>query len=424
MKAKLLVLLAAVLMSVAPVEAQGINTPMLVEPGNPVVAGTSVTVKPYPQKIEGHETRLAWKVIYWPITNMGPIEGPSPTQTNVERPHCTHRGHCTFTVPLNACESDQCRPVLAIIQTYNPAVPWNVYRHVACVEVIHPNDPSIVSSNAGWNCGLRDDSGNNGGGGTPPPPTPTPTPTPGGGGVGGRSEPPEEEPVETVSLDFPHFANGAGVVSDLVLVNTADYVVPFAIRFSGEDGNPIAPELLVDLTEDLEVVEDGDLAGQLGMDPMGELTISTHGRGELVSGSLQVAADGPIGGVLRFDLPGIGVAGVGASQPITTGVFPARRQGGLSTAVAIHNIESRAIEVVCRLMKEGVVLEVMTLPLAANGQTAQFIEEMFLDTDTSDFVGSVRCSARAWRGMFTAIAVELDAGNQIFNTLPVVPVQR
>jgi hypothetical protein len=36
------------------------------------------------------------------------------------------------------------------------------------------------------------------------------------------------------------------------------------------------------------------------------LTISTHGQGELVSGSVKVVSDGPIGGFLRFDLPGIG----------------------------------------------------------------------------------------------------------------------
>ena len=44
-------------------------------------------------------------------------------------------------------------------------------------------------------------------------------------------------------------------------------------------------------------------------------------------------------------------------------------------------------------------------------------------TDTSDFVGAVRCTASAeGEGAFTGVAVELDAGNQIFTTLPVVPV--
>ena len=42
-------------------------------------------------------------------------------------------------------------------------------------------------------------------------------------------------------------------------------------------------------------------------------------------------------------------------------------------------------------------------------------------TNTSDFVGSVRCTAPG-EGAFTGVAVELDASNQIFTTLPVVPV--
>ena len=75
----------------------------------------------------------------------------------------------------------------------------------------------------------------------------------------------------------------------------------------------------------------------------------------------------------------------------------------------------------CRLMSGGIVLEEVEIDLEASGQDARFIEEMFTATDTSDFVGSVRCTAT---GLFTGIAVELDAGNRIFTTLPVVPVQR
>ena len=60
----------------------------------------------------------------------------------------------------------------------------------------------------------------------------------------------------------------------------------------------------------------------------------------------------------------------------------------------------------------------------ANGQEARYIEEMFTSTDTSDFVGSVRCTALPEEGTFTGVAVELDASNQIFTTLPVVPVPK
>ena len=79
----------------------------------------------------------------------------------------------------------------------------------------------------------------------------------------------------------------------------------------------------------------------------------------------------------------------------------------------------------CRLMKAGTVLEETEIPLAANGQEALYIEEMFTFTgaDVSDFVGLVRCTTPAeGEGMFTGVAVEIDEGNRIFTTLPMVPV--
>ena len=229
-----------------------------------------------------------------------------------------------------------------------------------------------------------------------------------------------EATPEVFTLDFAHFANGEGITSDLVFVNVATHPIRLGLDFYDKEGNPIAAETVVDATEDLEITEDGSLSVRTEMEPLGELTISTHGRGEVVSGSVRVVSNGPIGGVLRFDLPGIGVAGVGASPPVRDALFPARREGGgISTATAVHNIEEEAIVVSCRLMSGGVVLEEMEIALAAYGQEAQFIEEMFTTTDTSNFVGLVRCTGP---GRFTGVAVELDAASRIFTTLPVVPV--
>ena len=246
---------------------------------------------------------------------------------------------------------------------------------------------------------------------------------------------------ETV-LDFAHFANGEGSISELVFVNRSTRpsrpaptylhsdILPNlpVLYFYDQGGDLIDPESVVDITGDLVVTEDGALTVQTEIEPLGRLTISTHGRGDLLSGSVKITSDRPLGGFLRFDLPGIGVAGVGASLPLRDAIFPARRQtGGISTAVAIRNLEVEAMVVSCRLMKDGAVLEEVEIPLAANGQEAQYIEEMFTGTgaDLPDFVGSVRCMAPSeGEGMFTGVAVELDAGNQIFTTLPVVPVQR
>ena len=235
-------------------------------------------------------------------------------------------------------------------------------------------------------------------------------------------------PFRERTLDFAHFANGTGITSGIVLVNVAPHPIRPSLHFYDQEGEPIAVRSVVDVTLDLEILKDGALSVRMAMEPLGELTISTHGRGEVVSGSVKVVSDGPIGGVLRFDLPGIGVAGVGASQPVRDALFPARRQaGGISTAAAIHNLGEEAMVVSCRLMKDGAVLEETEIPLAANGQESQYIEEMFTFTgaDVSDFVGSVRCTVPAeGEGMFTGVAVEIDEGNRILTTLPVVPVDR
>ena len=249
----------------------------------------------------------------------------------------------------------------------------------------------------------------------------------GGGGSGGSGEPPTgipsqaEEARAVFTLDFPHFANGDDHTSDLVFVNVGTHPIRPALYFYDKEGHLIAPESVVDLTEDSEVMEDGSLSIRTEIEPLGELTIATHGQEELVTGSVKVIAFGPIGGVLRFDLPEMSMAGVGASPPVRDALFPVRRQeGGINTGVAIHDLGEEAMGVTCRLMSGGVVLEEVEIPLAANGQESQYIEEMFTMPDTSDFVGLVRCRTP---GRFTAVALEHDVGNRILTTLPVFPVR-
>ena len=129
-------------------------------------------------------------------------------------------------------------------------------------------------------------------------------------------------------------------------------------------------------------------------------------------------SDGPSGGFLRFHLPGVGVAGVGASQRMRDAMFPVRRQeGGIHAGVVLRNLSETELALTCRLMKEGAMLEEVEI-LLARGQEAWYIEEAFTGTDMSDFEGSVRCTA-AGDGQFAGMAVELDAGNRIFTTLPV-----
>ena len=232
------------------------------------------------------------------------------------------------------------------------------------------------------------------------------------------------EAPEAFTLDFTHFANGDGTTSDLVFVNVATHPICPAIYFYDTEGTLVSAESVVSLTGDLEITEDGGLTVRTEMEPLGGLTISTHGQGELVSGSVKVLSNAPIGGMLRFDLPAIGETVVGASPPVSDALFAVRRrEGEITTGVAVHNLEEEAIAVMCRLMSSGALLEEAEIPLEANGQTAWLIDAAFPSVDTSDFVGSVQCDAGG-EGLFSAVALEMDPGTRVFLTLPLFPVNR
>ena len=227
-----------------------------------------------------------------------------------------------------------------------------------------------------------------------------------------------------VTQEFPQFANGESTVSDLVLVNVDTKTVTPVVRFYDSEGDPVSANSVMDLTEGLELAEDGTLSVTAGIPPLGERTISTHGRGELATGSVRVVSDGYIGGVLRFDNMAVGVAGVGAAEPVNDAIFPARRQeDGINTGAAVRNLESVAVTLTCHLMQSGEMLETATFELAGNGQRARFINELFPDADTSDFVGSVRCTAPEG-SKFAGVALEMDIQNRLFTTLPLVAVVR
>ena len=230
-----------------------------------------------------------------------------------------------------------------------------------------------------------------------------------------------------------HFGNGGSnggpsggvlITSDLVFVNPATTGDPAnaTVFFYGEDGNPIDPVDLVGGSSSTPGNGGGADGGlHFSIDPLGDITISTSGEGPLVTGSAVVFSDGILGVVIRFNIPLVGVAGVGASVPTTGAIIPARRQeGGINTAAAIRNSAGEPIMVNCKLRSDGVDLAEVDVPLDTNARVALFINEVFPEADTSDFVGSMVCTSE---GLFAAIALEFDAANGIFTTLPVMPLR-
>jgi hypothetical protein len=199
-------------------------------------------------------------------------------------------------------------------------------------------------------------------------------------------------------LNFALFANGeiggAATSSDLVFVNVGTSAVTPAIYFYNQMGEMIPADSVVDLMGGLEMAGDGSLAVPMGIAGRGEMTISTNGEGALVIGSVRVFGSGRLGGVLRFDIPFVGVAGVGASEPVNDAIFPARRMvGGINTGAAIRNLSSEPMTVTCMLMQGGDVMDTKMVRLAGDGHSSEFIHEMFPGSNTTDFVGSVRCTA-------------------------------
>ena len=144
-----------------------------------------------------------------------------------------------------------------------------------------------------------------------------------------------------------------------------------------------------------------------------------------MTGSVKVIVkdlNSPIGGVLRFNAPGVGVAGVGAGQAVRDAIIPVRRQtGGINTGAALRNLSDSDLMLTCLLMMGGETIETQPISLPANGQTAMFVSELF-EHDTSEFTGSMRCTAPPGVQEFTGVAVELDGMKGIFTTLPVIPL--
>ncbi len=137
-----------------------------------------------------------------------------------------------------------------------------------------------------------------------------------------------------------------------------------------------------------------------------------------------ISSDGMLGGVVRFNLPGVGSAGVWASQSLTDFVVPVRRTaGGINSGVAIHNTGIAAITIRLSLLDEnGVGVATWTIAdFAGRGHLAQFINELFAEADTDNFAGSLVVEV-VGEGGIAGTALELGTLPGQFTTLPVTPL--
>ncbi len=228
----------------------------------------------------------------------------------------------------------------------------------------------------------------------------------------------EESSADPSTLHFAQFGNGEGLQCDVVMVNPSESnPVSAAISTFDDEGLPLD----VTLVPDSGQVPAGE--ADWTIPPLGSLTLSSDGQGEIVVGSLRVdTTGGSLGGVIRYNIEGIGIAGVGTSRPHPGSIVPVRRtSGGINTGIAIHSPHEFPIQILLTLrdqsgqMAENGQATLEDFP--ANGHLAQFIDELFPNADTSAFSGTLTIQVEV--GTATATALELGRTPGEFTTLPV-----
>jgi len=216
-------------------------------------------------------------------------------------------------------------------------------------------------------------------------------------------------------LSFAQFGNGQGFTSDTVLVNSrADGSVSGTLSFLDDQGQPMPVSLSGSGVQSSRA---------FSIPPLGVLTLSTDGSGSLSVGSASVTADAPLGGVVRFQIPGIGIAGVGESRRVSRLLIPVRRTaGGIRTGIAFQNPGDVPVSVLLTLRDtSGAAVATRTIDnFPARGHVAQFLEELFTGL-SGEFQGTV--SVEVTGGTIAATAIELGSQPGQFTTLPVTPMQ-
>jgi hypothetical protein len=223
---------------------------------------------------------------------------------------------------------------------------------------------------------------------------------------------------DSAIINFAQIGNGTGIVSELVLSNpSASRTAAGKMEIFGDDGTPLAMGF-AGSTSKSQV--------DFSIPPLGEITIATDGQGTVAVGSAQVTADNTVGGVIRFNLSGVGIAGVGESQPLSGFITPARRKlGQINTGVAVRNTEAVSVTLNLTLRNaQGQVIPngLRTIQnLAAGGHLARFLEELFPTAALDDFVGTLTVEAVSGRIAGTTLELGTAAGQ--FTTLPVTPLK-
>ena len=241
----------------------------------------------------------------------------------------------------------------------------------------------------------------------------------------------------TEHVYFAHFGTGAGLTSDIILINPSDeYSVEGVVEFrdaSGQSMDVGIASAIADQTGAMDIAygENGPVPS-FTLDPYETLVISTEGSGPIQVGSVDLslqAGETTVGGALRFSYPGIGTAGVGTSVPLTGFVVPIQ---SIDTGIAIHNTEFNPITLKMSLYEDG---ELVNLGVDSKGKPrnpgyfynfgarahiSMYINEYFPTLNRQEFTGTLKVEVFGGEVVATALEMGQEVGQ--FLSLPVIPL--
>ncbi len=217
----------------------------------------------------------------------------------------------------------------------------------------------------------------------------------------------------TEELYFAQFGEGLGFFSEITLLNVGAAPIHGRIVIRRNDGSPFPARLNGSLLAD----------GTLGFSvpPGGARTFASTPSGSPESGSVTVASDGALVGVILFG-GDFGLAGVGASPRFPTGFsgpVQTNEAEQINTGMAVQNLSDRAQTLTLELLdEEGEVVSSSQVEAAPSGHVALFVNQLDWEpaVDFSDFRGSIRAASS---DPVAATMIQTRPGQ--FATFPVAP---
>ncbi len=214
---------------------------------------------------------------------------------------------------------------------------------------------------------------------------------------------------------YAQFAHFGDLTSVLVLVNPSPTsTAQVQIQVRDASGSEAA------VTLGGEFLAKGQL--NVAIAPLGCLILPTGGL-QTVLGSVEVSSRIPVGGVVLFESPSVGTAGVGESAPLREVVVPLTRdlEAGVDTGIAAANTENHPMTLIVTVRNgSGSVVRGPTeVNLMPRQQRSEFPNQGWLDLNLpKSFIGSLWIQVKEPTGAVAFTVIRQSPG--VLTTFPAI----